>query len=583
MKKGFFIKTIVIFTLLAGCLAPLTGQQTLSNLNTSWTNVLPGSVITEPTVTSYGFCLITDARMLSAFTNEGKLLWEKPVNRSRKIILSDLPADFIALIDNSGKTLKVLNPSGGEIWTKKLDYTVTQKPFSGRDGRFFIKGDSVLECYGMNGVCKWRLETEKQKNMQIQELPDGSLILFLIEVTGKTRGLRISPFGEMLEDILFAGEITNAFTCSDGVLLTFTDGSGGLFTVSQNAAVNKWTASQKMKSPYFAVSSDRSEYLFLDLQADGVSVSQIDKSNGAITHSIKVSGINGSGLQKISYNSAGLFLCDKKNASLYNASGNELWSAKVPYDKSKDLWNYVVYTQDSYLIFCYKNWTLNAYHVAQTKTATAVKTFELDYSQWIEVSSNNFSVLYDQSFNNELIKTERLTSLQNGLYSTAEIQWASELLSICQMYNEELRRSDFGTRKEKSIFELDSPGFEKILKQLLLLGNADAQNCAADIILKTPNRSYLKAIFNGITVNGYDPDGSLLNSLELRAKSLNYKDKTIINDVCDAVYSICVFMGRPAYNTKGKDILKSFMFPSYDAKTREYARETLKKIIALEL
>ena len=50
----------------------LSAQETLSTYNTSWTSVLPGIVLSEPAVTSYGFCLATDARNLMGYSSTGK-------------------------------------------------------------------------------------------------------------------------------------------------------------------------------------------------------------------------------------------------------------------------------------------------------------------------------------------------------------------------------------------------------------------------------------------------------------------------------------------------------------------------------
>ncbi len=576
-------KNFLFLILFYSFLHPLFGQQVLSNLNTSWTNVLPGSVITSPALTSYGFCLISDARLISAFSYEGKSLWEKPCPRSRDILISSLPGDFIALVDNSSKTIKILNPSGGEIWSKKLDYRVSQNPFAGRDGRFFIKGKNVIECYGMNGVCKWAMNVEEQKELQLQELPDGSLIVFQNEISGKTRGIRFSPFGQQLEDILFAGKITNAFTCSQGILLTFDDGSSGLFTEKNGLAQNKWTLPNKVQYPYFVVSEDGSDFVFLELMPDGVIFNEIDKTNGSIVHSIKIQGIDGLNLKKTFYNKNGLFLCDPLSACLYNSNGNELWSAKVPYSKNKEIWNYLIYTPNNYLVFCFKDWTLNAYHIAQSNDKKEAKTFQKDYSAFTKLNDSNMTLLYTNSFEDYLLQNETIEKLQNGLYGIDEGKWNADILSVCSAYSNHLSKSDFGTRKEPSVFEQNSIGFAKILEELLLLGNVECQNCAASILSKTENKSIQIVLLNGIAKNAYDPDGRLLDALELFSSKLNYKESSLIASVCDAVYSICLYMGRPAYNSKGKDIIKTFLYPSYDFKTRNYARDTLKKIIELEL
>ena len=579
IKRKFLFLILIFFSFLY----PFFGQQVLSNLNTSWTNVLPGSVITSPALTSYGFCLISDARLISAFTYEGKTLWEKPCSRSRDVILSSLPGDFIALIDNSSKTIKILNPSGGEIWSKKLNYRVLQEPFAGRDGRFFIKGDDVIECYGMNGICKWSMNIENQKDMQLQELPDGSLIVFQNELTGKTRGIRISPFGQELENIIFAGKITNAFTCLQGILLTFEDGASGLFSVEDGFAKNKWTLQKKTQYPYFVVSENGNDFVFLELMPGGVIFNEIDKINGNIIHSIKIQGLDGLNLKKVFYNHNGLFLCDSLSACLYNSNGNELWSAKIPYSKNKEIWNYLIYTPNNYLVFCFKDWTLNAYHIAQANTKKENKTFLKDYSAFTKLSSSNVALTYTNSFEAYLLHNETVEKLQSGLYGKDEGRMISDILSICSAYSNHLSQSDFGTRKDPSVFDQNSIGFAKILEEMLLLGNIECQNCAASILSKTENKSLQIVILNGIKKNAYDPDGKLLDALELFASKVDYKDSALITSICDVVYSICLYMGRPAYNTKGKDIIKNFLYPSFDFKIRTYARDTLKKIIELEL
>ena len=90
----------------------------------------------------------------------------------------------------------------------------------------------------------------------------------------------------------------------------------------------------------------------------------------------------------------------------------------------------------------------------------------------------------------------------------------------------------------------------------------------------------------GYTFTGWDQQvQSAMGTEDLTytARWSKNKDTAYLNTICDSVYSICLFMGRPAYNKKGKDILKSLMGIGYSSKTRNYARDTLKKIIALEL
>ena len=266
MKKG--VKKLLLASLLLlaakySCLfSQDAGLEKLSNYNTSWTSVLPGTCLCQPEVTSYGFCLATDARNLMGFSSEGKLLWEKNIGRLRKISLTALRGDFILFHDQNSNIIKLFNPSGSEIWSKSLDFKPAAKPFAGRDGRFFIHGDGNVVCYGINGMIRWKVKTASQKALPIQELPDGSIVVFLADQGGKTKGLRLSPFGEELEDITFAASIKEAFTCSQGILLIFTDGSAGLFSVTDGLTQSRWAVSNFYIVSYVDILSQRAVFAY---------------------------------------------------------------------------------------------------------------------------------------------------------------------------------------------------------------------------------------------------------------------------------------------------------------------------------
>ena len=180
----------------------------LNNINATWSRVLPGKLICEPKTTSNGFAVITDAHSLMSFTSQGRIVYEKLLVRANQAFFGVLQNDLIAVITGSSKRLTLLNPDGRELWTTQTDFKITQSPVSGRDGRFFVRGDDVLACYSINGIQKWKITTPLQSKIELNELPNGSLILMLRELDGgKTKALRISPFGELEEEIKVAKAI----------------------------------------------------------------------------------------------------------------------------------------------------------------------------------------------------------------------------------------------------------------------------------------------------------------------------------------------------------------------------------------
>jgi len=327
--KKIILASLLLYSSKLLCLfSQEAGLEQLSNYNTSWTAVLPGTTLCQPEITSYGFCIATDARNLMGYSSEGKLLWEKKIGRIRKLSLTALRGDFILFHDQNSNIIKLFNPSGSEIWSKSLDFKPVAKPFAGRDGRFFIHGEGNLVCYGINGIVRWKLKTKTQKEMPLQELPDGSVIVFLADEDGKTKGLRFSPFGEELEDITFAGSVKNSYTCSQGILLTFTDGSAGLFSITDGLTKSCWVTSVKAGNPLFIVNNDKSDFRLLSLLPDSISVYKINVSDGSESSSLKINGINGNTLLVSDFNDSGIFLADSQKAVLIDPEGKELWAAK---------------------------------------------------------------------------------------------------------------------------------------------------------------------------------------------------------------------------------------------------------------
>ena len=593
-------RIVTVLGLLVLFAAPLSAQEKLSNYNTTWDAVLPGTPLCEPAVTSYGFCIATDARNIMGFSSNGTLLWEKQTGRIRNLSLTALTGDFVLFHDKTNNILKLFNPSGSEIWSKALDFSLYGNPLPGRDGRFFVYGENKVACYGINGVCRWSQETAKQKKLAAQELPDGSIIIFLEDKGGQTHGLRISPFGEQLENIIFAGSVTATWTCNEGVLLAFSDGSAGLFSIKDGLSVNRWVAKVENArggagavSAYvegaaaFVVRQDGSQFALLSLAGSGVTVYKLDCETGNSIQSKKLPNLKGTELQNAYYSPSGIFLCDKNNAILLGNELNELWSAKMPDSVRNQKTSYVGYIEQDYLVIFDKNWSINAYHTAQTTSksknakASVQKNIQSDYSSFVPLELSEFNYYNQGSFFNSVKDPSIAEQILNGNYGTKEQQWLIQTLSVARLYSLDATSSDFGIHTEKSVFQTDSAGFETILIQLALLGTEQTQNAAADIISKSRNKSYCKVLMANL--NGYDPEGKLLAALERNAELAGNKDSDYCRVICDAVYSVCLFMGRPAYNKKGREIIKKFMGIGYTSNVRNYARDTLKKIISLEL
>ena len=598
----------------------------LTNLNTSWTTVLTGTPISAPVSTSYGFCIATDAKTISAFSQEGTLIWEKTVKKSKKLSLTCLYDDFLLISDFQNKTITLLNPTGLQIWSMPVENSSSWQVLSGKDGRFFIIYKDKIHCFGINGIQKWQINLEHfvKQILSPETLPDGSFVVFLQEVDNKTKGLRISPYGNLIEEITFAGNISKSFSSEYGIFLLFNDNTTGLFSLENGFAKNKWAVKTDLSQPTVHLSADfpsysnfqnestqkpdtknqisdnfqneQNHYLlqFKKKQNNTLAINFLSQINGKIQKKVETKLINPDKIDLIEIQNQNILVSDNLSTIVFSPQGKLIYNAQNPQNK-KIL--YKLFTSSNYLIFFYNDWSIDSYHLfskqnlinqnqnsnSSQKNVLRIKNESNPYDSFLDITDNQFDVQFSQSFSDEITDSHRIEKLTNGNYAEDEQIWLSQIISIVNQYKKVQSQSNFGTRTNPTIFQNDTKGFKSILTQLLLFSNTETQNLAADILNKETNKSFIMTILFGICKNGYDPDLKLLQALEKLSQRVNSKDTILINLICDSVYSICLFQGRPAYNSKGKQILKNFMYPQYSSTNRDYARNTLKKILELGL
>lgn len=555
----------------------------LSNLNSSWQRVLPGKLICQPQTTSYGFAVMTDAYNIMSFTSQGKIVFEKLLTRANGGTFGVLENDFFAVVTASSKRITLLNPDGHELWNTTVNFKITHSPSSGRDGRFFLRGSETLACFSINGIQKWEISTPLQSKLELQELPDGSLILFLQQLDqGKTKALRITPFGEIIEEIIFAGQVTNALTTPQGILLVFTDGTAGLFDLVENKSTHKWLFKkdllQKTNSDFFILSQNKNDVIYVNIKNNLVEIDYINLTDGSIKKSFNIDeGINPSFGW---YNNSGVFIADNKKACFYNNSGRYIWSGIMPDQKSKSSFTHTGFTTDNCFLLFRSDWSIHAFRTAIAEEGPAqTKTLRKNYSSFYEINTTLLELSFPMPISKELLEPERINLLKEGNYSTTEQEYASQLLSVCTAYKNVMTTSNFGARTEKSVFQTDTAGTEILISQLALFGTDTFCDFIAYFLKTEKNRALIHTLLTGIAANGYDPEGKIMASLEYLARNTSDKDENLLKDICNAVYSICKTMGSSAIEPAGKDTLTTLLYPKYTSVVRDYARNTLKKLV----
>ena len=580
MKKVILTLTL-FFTLLT---ASFAGEGIeLSNENSTWQRVLPGKLICQPQTTSYGFAVMTDAYNIMSFTSQGKIVFEKLLTRANGGTFGVLENDFFAVVTASSKRIMVLNPDGHELWNTTVDFKITHSPASGRDGRFFLRGADTLCCFSITGIQKWKITTPLQSKLELQELPDGSLILFLQQLDkGKTKALRITPFGEIVEEITFAGEVINALTTPQGILLVFTDGTAGLFDLVENKSTHKWLFKkdlvQKTNADFFILSQNKNDVIYVNIKSKTVEIDYINLTDGTINNSFIID----EGITPTSgwYNDSGVFIADSKKACFYNNAGRFLWSGIMPDSKSKTSYTHTGFTTATCFLLFRSDWSIHAFRTALAEETTSQnKPQRKNYSSFYEINTTLLELSFPMPISKELLEPERVTLLNTGNYGKTEQEYASQLLSVCTAYKNVMSTTNFGTRMEKSVFQTDSAGTEILISQLSLFGTDTFCDYIAYFLRTEKNRALIHTLLVGITQNGYDPDGKIMASLEYLARNTSEKDENLLKDICDAVYSICKTMGSCAIEPAGKDTLTTLLYPKYTSVVRDYARNTLKKLV----
>lgn len=569
---------------------------TLSNENAVWNTVISGKAICQPCETSYGFAVLTDGKMITACSNNGTKLWEKGVPGKPNPFLTVFANDFLLSVSND-KNLTLINPSGLALWTKKVPFNITNNPYPGRDGRIFVRGKKNICCYGINGILKWQIETpELNKNIPMQELNDGTILCFLTEtVQGKSKAIRFTPFGQILENITFSGLIVSAKTCPEGILLAFAGSGMGLCSIKEKNVFTKWVIASEDAVFYQTSSNINSSFVVLNNNLACLLLPT--QTNSKIVYFRISDGkiINTQIINELDLNKKtcvqkvpavqGLFVSDNKIAIVLDSSGKIINQVYLPNNDRNKNWNYISYTNSNHIILCGTNWVLNGFRTVQKLSSGINKVNKQNYNHFYKIDTSYYDTFtFVEKIDKSIADAARTKLLMNGKYATLEKDWTSIILSATTAYTNSLSQSFSSNRRiEKSLFSKDMTGTEILIKQLAILGTDNFSTVVSKLISNEKDTHLLLMLVSSIEYCAFDPNQSLINSLEKLLKTTSSKNSTLLIEICDSTYKICQFMGRPALYSHGMKMITQLLFPQYDSTVQNHARETLKKITQLKI
>lgn len=564
----------------------------LSLENADWTSVMSGKALCPPQKTSYGFAVLTDGKMISAFTEDGKKLWERGLKGKPEPYLSSFAEDFLLTVN--GKTvLSLVNPSGLTLWSKDTGFTITENPIAAKDGRIIVRGGKNIACYGINGINKWTAHIPELQNCRFMELNEGTFLVFTGEKSsdGNSEARILTPFGELSDAVHFSGHIVCAESSPAGVIMIFSDGRIVLCRQENGLLKTKWTV-EPVEECFLGTQPDKGAYI-LNLNQNksaaalsysgGLRFILFDTENGRIDSSFNAD-IQSSNLVYFSKADDGnaILIADSEKICLFDCDGQIKWSALPPSQKSAaEGWNYISYTEADYLVVCRNSWTLSGYRTYQSVKKYRANLHKTEKSR---MRFYNQDAEYDSAFdfidklNGYFTSDNWHDILLKGGYGQKESEINSALITVCSAYIQ--IANSYSRERKKTVFDKDSQGLDDVIAQLPLMGTKVVPPLIAEMLLSDKTNIHLYALLKSCAECAYDPDGEMLSAIEQKLKAPSAFSKSALFAVCDCIYEICRFMGRADVFDKGFNMLKKMFSPQYDSEVRQYARETMKKIAA---
>lgn len=572
---------------------------TLSMYNANWNCIFEGEAIAAPKETSNGFIVLTDGKTLLSCSETGDTLWEKELKNISHPLFSVFPDDFIAIV-NGKKTLEFLNASGSTLWTKEVDFEITEDPKQGRDGRIFVRGEKNIACFGINGICKWSIQVQTDKSIPLLELNDGSL--FVVYKNGdsneenkKFGAYIISPFGKITNALYFSKLVNSAFSCEQGVVVGFHTGEFALYAKKNKKTEQIWSVTLEklglvekthIKRMTFFPLQDTVSAMIIEGSSFSTTVAVFENSTGIIQSTFQPTL---SLTELICYSRAmagnAVFLCNKSIATIFDFSGTVLWSVNLPsLESRKTAWNYITYTKNDFLLLCSKSWMLSAYRTLQTNSRQTKKDVKKSpypyYENFYDDISASYTGLFSESLMTEFTNAKRERILEDGFYAEKEKDFSSSIFSALNAYKSMIS-SEVSRSAKKGSLVYDKKGFECILHQGCLLGGRKTSDLLAEILSYKNDYDILLLLTKAAGNAGYDPDEKMFSALEASLLKIPSQNSLNIVAVSDALYEICRFMGKKELYQRCIKTLSSLISNKYDTSVTEAARKNLSKIAKL--
>ena len=560
----------------------IMGDLDLEKTPHEWLSVISGRALIEPVRTSYGWAAATDGRMITAFSESGTVLWQKSIPSAPEKFISASKNDFLA-VTLKNKKLALLNPSGVVLWTAETELQAETAPLFGRDGRIFVFASDSAACFGANGIRKWTAKIPAMnRELPPVELNDGSVVIFAEALeNGKTVGTRISPFGEMLERIVFADQIRGTFSVPDGALLSFADGTLGLcaFDKTSHSVLSKWVIKNLALSAGTIFENLGSQVLLAAASPSpsGTKIHIVNTNAARTIRSFDIPEIKSANY--VEYTSNGIFVADSASGALYSIAGKKIRAVRFPKNSGRDAFDFVLFGQNGVAVLVSKSWKITGWKIVRGSTADSAQKTQTGYETFYSEVPNDFSRMHDAP------KTSRKNAILSGDYASEEKKfWKDAQFVMEEYFTQRTSLSATSPRtSEETPAEFGLDEQMAVISMLGAFGTRDAANYLARVLGLESDEAVLRAALKSVQEFGYDPDFLVIGAIEQLIKKSNPKQEKLIAECCESLYSICRFMGRPALYKKGRAIISNLFLPQYSQSTKKSARKVYEKLAEINL
>lgn len=560
----------------------IMGDLDLEKTPHEWLSVISGRALIEPVRTSYGWAAVTDGRMITAFSENGAVLWQKSIPSAPEKFISASKNDFLA-VTLKNKKLALLNPSGVVLWTAETELQAATAPLFGRDGRIFVFASDSAACFGANGIRKWITKIPAMnRELPPVELNDGSVIIFAEALENrKTVGTRISPFGEMLERIVFADQIRGAFSVPDGALLSFADGTLGLcaFDKASHSVLSKWVIKNLALSAGTIFENLGSQVLVAAASPSpsGTKIHIVNTNAARTIRSFDIPEIKSANY--VEYTSNGIFVADSASGALYSIAGKKIRAVRFPKTSGRDSFDFVLFGQNGVAVLVSKSWKITGWKIVRGGTADYAQKTQTGYETFYSEVPNDFSRMHDAP------TISRKNAILSGDYASEEKKfWKDAQFVIEEYFTQRTSLSATSPRtSEETPAEFGLDEQMEVISMLGSFGTRDAANYLARVLALENDETVLRAALKSVQEFGYDPDFLVIGAIEQLIKKSNPMQEKLIAECCESLYSICRFMGRPALYKKGRAIISNLFLPQYSQSTKKSARKVYEKLAEINL